>query len=115
MNNIKQFIEENKSILAVQSFLKWCFNFRAEDIDKLCEESVEFKHVWYEYILPASEPVGHVDYLLLVDIIFSKTSFSTTQKVLDIALERYEKEEANRLEFALDIKKKQEELMNKSD
>ncbi|MEP2025501.1 MAG: hypothetical protein ABJH98_18090 [Reichenbachiella sp.] len=109
---MKEFIEEHRSILAVQSFLKWCFNFRSEDIDKLCSESKEFKRVWEKYIVPSTKGSMTVDYLKMVEVLFEKVSFKTMQKVMDIALRRYEEEEANRLEFALEIQRKQEEMLS---
>lgn len=108
---MKEFIEEHKSILAVQSFLKWCYNFKQKDIDILCNQSDEFKRAWYEYILPSAEGKMCVDYLVIVDTLFGKVSFKTMQLVIDLAMERYANEEANRLEFSFDIERKREEMI----
>lgn len=105
---MKKIVEDNLSLLSVQCFLKWCYNFKGEDIDKLCAESSEFKHVWNEYILPSAEGKIAVDYLVIVDTLFGKVSFKTMQKVMDIAMDRYLKEETDRLKFSLDIEKKRE-------
>lgn len=98
---MKEFIEKHKSILAVQSFLRWCYNFEQEDIDILCNESDEFKRVWYNYILPSAKGKMCVDYLVIVDKLFAECSFKTLQLVIDLAMDRYVDEEANRLEFSL--------------
>ena len=106
MEDVKQ---KYSDLISVNSFLKWCYNFKQQDIDKLCSQSSEFKHIWDKHILPSTEGAFTVDYLIIVDTLFSKASYKTMKLVIDLAVERYQNEQIESIDFVLKIDKKQSE------